>query len=118
MIRCKQCHLGEPVKHERWIDVWVADGCEYEVLAVGKLCTHCQDFSLSKAETKRSQSFAYVQHKLVVLERDGWRCQRCGKGHFLEVHHIVRRSRAGKNKHSLANLTTLCVCCHKAEHGQ
>jgi 5-methylcytosine-specific restriction endonuclease McrA len=48
-----------------------------------------------------------------VLERDGWRCQKCGS---LEVHHRIKRSQQGND--SLDNLVTLCAHCHMEEHGQ
>lgn len=51
-----------------------------------------------------------------VLERDGWRCRKCGSLENLQVHHKMRRSRQGND--TLANLITLCAHCHMAEHGQ
>ena len=51
-----------------------------------------------------------------VLERDGWRCQKCGSLENLQVHHKIKRSQQGDD--ALANLVTLCAYCHLAEHGQ
>jgi 5-methylcytosine-specific restriction endonuclease McrA len=51
-----------------------------------------------------------------VLERGGWRCQKCGSLENLQVHHRIRRSQQGDD--ALANLVTLCAYCHTAEHGQ
>jgi 5-methylcytosine-specific restriction endonuclease McrA len=51
-----------------------------------------------------------------VLERDGWRCQKCGSLEKLQVHHKIKRSQQGDD--SLANLVTLCAPCHMEEHGQ
>jgi 5-methylcytosine-specific restriction endonuclease McrA len=51
-----------------------------------------------------------------VLERDGWRCRKCGSLENLQVHHKNRRSQQGDDV--LANLVTLCAYCHMAEHGQ
>jgi hypothetical protein len=51
-----------------------------------------------------------------VLERDGWRCQKCGSLEDLQVHHRIKRSQQGDD--ALANLVTLCAYCHMAEHGQ
>jgi len=51
-----------------------------------------------------------------VLERDGWRCRKCGSLKDLQVHHQIRRSQQGHD--ALANLVTLCAYCHMAEHGQ
>ena len=50
------------------------------------------------------------------LDRDGWMCQKCGAYAYLQVHHVKRRSAGGTNE--LANLLTLCLTCHKKEHGQ
>lgn len=49
-----------------------------------------------------------------VLERDGWRCQNCGRLVELEVHHIQPRSRLGDDAEQ--NLITLCVQCHQEIH--
>ena len=58
-----------------------------------------------------------------VNARDGYKCRVCGKrcnpeavtllekGHH---HHIVYRSAGGED--TTANLVTLCVLCHDAEH--
>ena len=51
-----------------------------------------------------------------VLERDGWRCQKCGSLENLQVHHKTKRSQQGSD--SLENLETLCARCHMENHGQ
>jgi 5-methylcytosine-specific restriction endonuclease McrA len=51
-----------------------------------------------------------------VLERDGWRCQKCGSPENLQIHHQIKRSQQGSDL--LSNLVTLCAYCHMAEHGQ
>jgi 5-methylcytosine-specific restriction endonuclease McrA len=51
-----------------------------------------------------------------VLERDSWRCQKCGAVKDLQVHHRIPRSRQGND--TLANLVTLCAYCHMEQHGQ
>jgi 5-methylcytosine-specific restriction endonuclease McrA len=45
-----------------------------------------------------------------VLERDGWRCQKCGSLENLQVHHQIKRSQQGDD--ALANLVTLCAYHH------
>ena len=57
---------------------------------------------------------AYQQLCRQVLERDGWRCQRCGAMSNLEVHHQEFRSHSGDD--SEHNLITLCDPCHKRSH--
>ena len=50
-----------------------------------------------------------------VLERDGWRCQKCGSMENLHVHHMKRRSQLGGDE--MDNLITLCANCHGKCHG-
>ena len=51
-----------------------------------------------------------------VLSRDQHRCQAPGCPHtrFLEIHHIVPRSKGGTNLEE--NLITLCSACHQMAH--
>lgn len=49
-----------------------------------------------------------------VLERDGWRCQCCGRPSELQVHHISPRGRLGDDAED--NLITLCHTCHQFHH--
>ena len=56
----------------------------------------------------------YRQLHLQVLQRDGWRCQVCGRMNGLEVHHIRFRSQNGDD--SEENLITLCSECHRQMH--
>jgi hypothetical protein len=49
-----------------------------------------------------------------VLERDGWKCQHCGRATELEVHHIRFRSALGHDEPD--NLITLCSECHRDVH--
>jgi len=51
-----------------------------------------------------------------VLERDGWRCQKCGSLENLQVHHKIKRSQQGDD--ALENLVSLRAHCHMEEHGQ
>ena len=69
-------------------------------------------------KVKRIKLGKLVYRRLMkrVLERDGWRCQKCGSLENLQVHHKIRRSQQGND--SLENLVTLCARCHMAEHGQ
>ena len=47
----------------------------------------------------------------VVLARAGWRCQACGRGGRLDVHHVVKRSQGGSDW-DLEALVALCRRCH------
>jgi 5-methylcytosine-specific restriction endonuclease McrA len=57
---------------------------------------------------------AYAQLRLLVLNRDSWRCQNCGSSQNLEVHHQQFRSHSGND--SEENLITLCSYCHMSKH--
>ena len=56
----------------------------------------------------------YTVVRNAVLERDGWRCQWCGRMENLQVHHILQRSRLGDD--AAENLVTLCAECHHRVH--
>ena len=59
--------------------------------------------------------------RLVVLERDGWRCQHCGRAGRLEVDHVTPLDEGG-DPWELTNLQALCKPCHvvktRAERGE
>jgi 5-methylcytosine-specific restriction endonuclease McrA len=71
---------------------------------------------LKKVKPIRLSRQVYRRLMKRVLERDGWRCQKCGALENLQVHHQIKRSQQGDD--ALANLVTLCAYCHMAEHGQ
>ena len=52
--------------------------------------------------------------RLKVLDRDEWRCRRCGAAGRLEVHYL--RLRDGGDVLGLDNLEAWCRGCHVAEH--
>ena len=47
----------------------------------------------------------------VVFRRARWRCQACGRGGGLEVHHVVKRAQGGSD-FDLDRLVALCSPCH------
>ena len=103
------------------MDVEVAPGCVYLVAASWTECDHCYRQRLSREQRKAADVAAYARHRLVVLERDGFVCQRCGRsGSELHVAHKVGFSRArnpGPTKHALDHLESCCSACHAVEHG-
>jgi predicted restriction endonuclease len=54
-------------------------------------------------------------HRLIVLNRAGWKCELCGKIGGLEVHHNKFRSHGRDDR--VANLVALCADCHREQHG-
>jgi 5-methylcytosine-specific restriction endonuclease McrA len=57
---------------------------------------------------------SYRKLRAEVLQRDGWRCQNCGRPDRLQVHHIRSRGRLGDDAGE--NLITLCADCHGDIH--
>ena len=49
--------------------------------------------------------------RLVILERDGWRCRQCGGAGRLEVDHVTPLARGGA-RYDPDNLQTLDRACH------
>ena len=49
-----------------------------------------------------------------VFDRDGHRCQECGRAGRLEAHHVVELANGGTN--DMNNLKTLCRACHIDTH--
>ena len=50
---------------------------------------------------------AWGRARRAALDRDGWRCQTCGKAGRLEVHHLKPLEHGGK-PFDPSNLTTIC----------
>jgi hypothetical protein len=60
----------------------------------------------------RDEPLELAELKLRAKMRDDFKCVRCGSTENLRVHH-----KKGTKSHSLDDLETLCLTCHKAEHG-
>ena len=65
---------------------------------------------------KRNRSTIPPRIRREIMARDRHQCRRKGCNHnlFLDIHHIVPRSRGGSN--DPANLVTLCSACHHLWH--
>lgn len=53
--------------------------------------------------------------RAAVLQRDNYRCRRCGKEENLTLHHVIPRGRGemGGGLHTESNLVTVCwMPCH------
>ena len=57
---------------------------------------------------------AWKMLRRFVLDRDGWRCTKCGRAGAMEVHHVKPIEDGGLDEPG--NLVTLCRGCHIAEH--
>jgi len=78
---------------------------------------YCIDCKKKAKRVKKKQSKSYINKKKdkewaeAVKERDGHRCQYCGKTTFLNSHHIFSRSNF-LTRWDLDNGITLCSGCH------
>ena len=59
----------------------------------------------------RGCDWKYIRQ--LILDRDGHKCQICGKSKRLHIHHVKPYRISQDN--SLENLTTLCISCHMRE---
>ena len=59
--------------------------------------------------SKVSKNIEYRKIRPLVLERDNYRCIKCGSETELECHHVN-----GYGDNSIENLQTLCVICHSS----
>ncbi len=71
--------------------------------------------ALQKRRRIRQAPRLYAELRRIILERDGWRCQKCGSFRNLDVHHMRWRSALGDDAET--NLITLCRECHQMLHG-
>jgi 5-methylcytosine-specific restriction endonuclease McrA len=70
--------------------------------------------SLAKSARLRLDADSYRKLHRQVLQRDGWRCQVCGRMQRLQVHHLSFRSHSGSDVEQ--NLITVCAECHARLH--
>jgi 5-methylcytosine-specific restriction endonuclease McrA len=52
----------------------------------------------------------------LVLERDGYKCVKCGSEEPLHCHHIYPVSTNPLESTDIDNCITLCIDCHKKVH--
>ena len=60
---------------------------------------------------KFTTSKRYAALRRFVFDRDGWRCQKCGRPGALELHH-VRPVASGGGVWSETNCISVCRGCH------
>ncbi len=69
---------------------------------------------MTKLAPLRLDPERYRELRMKILERDGWKCQHCGRRDELEIHHLVRRSQQGADCEE--NLIVVCSRCHHSLH--
>lgn len=63
------------------------------------------------------RSSEYAEWRKSVFERDGYKCQMCGKkGGILNAHHIKKYSDYPSLRYDINNGKTLCKECHRKVH--
>lgn len=70
-------------------------------------------FSTGSTCTK-DEKRVWQQARRTAKERDRFRCVKCGKRWFLQVHHRIPRALGGTDE--IENLVTMCRSCHSALH--
>ena len=68
---------------------------------------------MSRNHVSRLHVRRWRRVRRAVLDRDGWRCRKCGRAGRLEVDHIDPDS--GRDPFDMANLQALCRGCHIAK---
>ena len=58
------------------------------------------------------QAHRWARLRRFILDRDGWRCSKCGRYGRLECHHVD----GDPSNNDPGNLTTLCRSCHIRHH--
>ena len=113
-----------PLSYADYRDPRVAHYCRWcgVELADKRRCYCCDKHrDLWINEVYIIENFAIQRRR--ALERDGWRCVKCGISNLehlrkyaqsLHAHHVVPRHKGGSNNER--NLITLCAECHTLVH--
>lgn len=65
---------------------------------------------------KKRLNYSYRQWRKRVLERDGYKCTKCGSTEKLHAHHIKSFADYPEEREVLENGITLCEKCHRKVH--
>ena len=67
---------------------------------------------MSWRKGKRPNAKIWRTVRLRALDRDNWRCVKCGRYGRMEVDHIIPLDKPGSKLYALDGLQTLCRSCH------
>lgn len=62
-------------------------------------------------------NYSYRKFRESIIERDGFKCKKCGRTDHLEVHHIKQFATCPDLRLEPTNAITLCHDCHAKLHG-
>lgn len=107
-IRCETCGKTVSIRPSEVKKGWRF--CSWECRVIG--IRGSGNVNWTNSPNNRGWDWKLI--RLSAMERDGYRCTKCGKTDGLVVHHIVPWEQTQDN--SLDNLMTLCVSCHMHIH--
>ena len=67
-------------------------------------------------EQRNHDKTRFSGNKAIALERDGYKCRRCGATDDLAMHHIDGSGQTEHPNNELDNLETICDSCHTKHH--
>lgn len=102
---CKRCYLSR------------YRAANKERIAEQKRAWYEENVQGTDEQKLRREERHYAGMREPVLQRDGYRCLRCGSSASLVVHHRDRNGRGtAEPNNDIENLETLCRKCHINEH--
>lgn len=100
---------------ETWITMLVERGFLHVIEAGYEIAHWAIHNALQETQNAR-RTYEYTVFRRNVLNRDKHKCQMCGAGVLLAVHHIKSFSANESLRTDIENGITLCKLCHIAVH--
>ncbi len=91
--------------------LYCSDGCKYS-------CSTYNQTLYPKDHKPATSREVQQQLRKLVLQRDVWTCQKCGRTDTLHCHHITGVELNPIESADVDNCITLCIDCHKQVHQQ
>jgi len=74
--------------------------------------------NLVSDEVRERRSYIAKKWRNIILQRDGYKCQKCGNKEKLHVHHIQEFKDHRELRWDINNGVTVCVSCHEKIHSR